>query len=298
MVLYTIAVKYVTPALAKKLGEGLLYFEKTGWDLDITEAVINDWAHVLCKLSAPENDPAPAGKPLISRILADNLTGIIMEEQAVHYLEELVDHYYFYFPRPERYDILCLAEKNYESDRAKEAGGQLYSEVCEALRTYLEGGQYLNLHGFIVFRLRPWLEFLRQNVDRAVDEFLLEKEYQEFIKLLKYFVALQEPKINEIHVTLDEDGNARMLDQYGQPVDRGQDGIQWDGYDSVADGEDRLVSMLITAAPHRVILHKQVYTQYPKAVDTLKHVFDNRVTICKRCKLCQDESSHLTLKGK
>ena len=167
-----------------------------------------------------------------------------------------------------------------------------------AFELYLERRQYLNLHGFIHFRLRTWLEFLRKTVDRAVDDFLWEKEYQEFIQLLKYFMTLQEPKIKQVHVILDETGRARLLNQYYRPIEQDQQNIQWDVCNSVSDVENQLVSMLVSVVPHRVVLHKQIYSLYPKAVEALKHVFESRVTLCKRCKLCQSESIHLTLKEK
>lgn len=298
MAQYAIAVKYTTPRLPEILEEGMFFLIKAGCKVSIKHTDINSWPHFLCTIDKRENKSELDTDVMFGRILAENLAGFVMQGQAPYYLAEILTHSYFYFPAHERKEILQLAEKNYEKERSKDAGGQLFFTVLEALREYLQDGRYLNLHGFIVFRLRFWLECLRKNVDKAVDDFLLEKEYQEFIKLLKYFVALQEPKINQVHVTLDENGDALLFDQHYQPVEWGTSSIQWDGYDSAAEGEDQLVSMLITAAPHRVVLHRQVYTTYPKAVDTLRHVFENRVTLCKRCKFCENQSKHLTFKEK
>lgn len=299
MAQYAITVKYPRTSLEKRLEESMFFFKNNGCDVNINTKVITNWTHFLFTIEKKEKESALEIELLFSRVLAENLAAFVLEEQTDSYLEEILGRSYFYFPAHERKQILELAKNNYEQERGTDAGGQIFSGVLEELRDYLEYGKYLNIHGFIVFRLRFWLEFLRKSIDKAVDDFLLEKEYQEFIKLLKYFVALQEPKINQIHVTLDGDGNALLFDQNYQPIERTQHSIHWDGYDSAADGEDQLVSMLITAAPHRVVLHKQVYTTYPKAVDTLKHVFENRVSLCKRCKFCQDESKHLTFfKGK
>ena len=38
--------------------------------------------------------------------------------------------------------------------------------------------------------------------------------------------------------------------------------------------------MLITAAPKKIILHRDVYTHYPRAADTLEHVL-KRVSLCR-----------------
>ena len=297
MSLYAVAVKHKTPDLPKKLGEGMFFFRKIGWKVSFAEKIIDHWPHLLCRVESSQGLEFDQ-EELFGKILAENLAILIMEEQASSYLEEIVWQTYFYFPRHERQEILRLAVKHYENERSKEVGEHLFKEMREALEVYLQRKQYLNLHGFILFRLRTWLDFLRKNVDRAVDDFLWEKEYQEFIELLKYFMTLQEPKISQVHVSLDENGQALLLDQYYRPMEEDQQNIHWDVCDSVSDVENQLVSKLISVAPHRVVLHKQVYNLYPKAVETLRYVFESRVTLCRRCKFCQSESIHLTLKEK
>lgn len=282
MALIAIAFKHTTPDLQ-------FFFSRTGCDATITEENIGNWPHAFCRVNESRQDGHSA--VALRRMLAESLADYLVREQVRPYLNDMISHYYFYFPRDEQGQILEIAEKHYREELAKNEGGRLAAEVQNCLQEYLAANDYVNLHGLVVFRLRAWLEFLRKVIDRSVDDFLMEKEYQEFIKLLKYFVALQEPKVNQIHVTLDEAGKIRLLDQSYQPVSR-QQGIQWESYEGTADEEDQLVSMLITAAPHRVVLHKHVYAQYPKAADTLKNVFENRVTLCKRCKLCHDVSRH------
>ncbi len=147
------------------------------------------------------------------------------------------------------------------------------------------------MHGFIIFRLQEWLNCLRLNVDQAVDDFLMEKEYQEFVRLLKYFVEIQQPKINYVHVIIGSGGEIQLLDQNCKQIEH--IGMEWKLTRDEEEQDDHLVSMLVTAAPHKVVLHRQVYTHYPKAAETLKNVFESRITLCKRCKLCQDISSHI-----
>ncbi|MDW7652200.1 MAG: putative sporulation protein YtxC [Bacillota bacterium] len=293
-----IAVKHATPGLKVRLEEGMLYFREAGYEIGVEEEKVDRLVHFVCVLSKKGAAPDRETAGLFRRFLAESLTSFILQEQIAPYLDELLSHYYFYFPRPERREILSFAQRNYADRQEKNAGGQVYSEVQNSLRDFLFENSYINLHGFIVFRLRFWLELLRKSLDKAVDDFLMEKEYQEFIKLLKYFVALQEPKINQVHVTLDEDGHIQLLNQEYKALEHVEQGIEWDGADGSSDEEDQLVSLLITVAPYRVVLHKRVFTMFPKAADTLKHVFENRVTLCKQCKLCQNMNKHVTHKGK
>jgi hypothetical protein len=52
------------------------------------------------------------------------------------------------------------------------------------------------------------------------------------------------------------------------------------------DNEDMLVSALVTAAPGRVVVHRQVALKHPKVTGTLKKIFDGKITFCKNCKDC------------
>ena len=142
------------------------------------------------------------------------------------FLRELIAHNYFYFPQKERDYIENLALRRYAADPAKDEGGQVFAEVQQCLQDYFSHYDYVNVDGLIRFRLRMWLKYLRKTLDLVVDDFLLEKEYQEFIKLLKYFVSLQDPKTKQIHVVLNEDGSYLFYDHAFQPALMPGD-IQW-----------------------------------------------------------------------
>ena len=41
-------------------------------------------------------------------------------------------------------------------------------------------------------------EDIEEIIDKVVEEYMVEKEYREFVKLLKYFVDIQESKIEKL----------------------------------------------------------------------------------------------------
>ncbi|NLZ93086.1 MAG: hypothetical protein GX922_03585 [Firmicutes bacterium] len=294
MALIAIAVKHVTPELKGRLEECVLSLYKTGNQALIEEKFISNWTHFLCPL--PKQYLLDKTEKIMRRRLADYLSQYIVSEQALFYLEKIIARSYHYLPLSEKKLVLALAEKYYLAHPSISQGGHVYTEVQHCLHECLDKEDYVNLHGLICFRLPLWLKLLHKSVDQAVDEFLLEKEYQEFIGLLKYFVSLQKPKISRLHVTLNQEGLFQLLDQQLEPLEEWEQGVDWESYEVTNNVEDQLVSMLITAAPHRIILHKDVYTNYPKAAETLKEVFDNRLTLCECCKLCSDFCSEFNLK--
>ncbi|MBS4023567.1 MAG: putative sporulation protein YtxC [Dethiobacter sp.] len=289
------AVKHGFSDLQKRLEESMPFFHGEGFAAEIKEKDIDGWPHLICSLYGQNGTPGSPSEQLYKTKLVDLLTSFIAGSQAGPYLNDILRHNYFYFPRHERQQIINFAEKIMEKENDGPKEQEIKNEISVQLESCLLEHDYLNIHGLIVFRLGKWLTYLRNCLDLAVDEFLMEKEYQEFIKLLKYFVQLQEPKVYQIHVTIDEQGNLLLFDQNHNIIDDSGNGVQWE---NPGDKEDMLVSTLITVAPQRIVLHKQVYVQYPKATDTLKHVFEKRVMLCKRCKLCHDLSDNLNLKGK
>ena len=56
------------------------------------------------------------------------------------------------------------------------------------------------IDGFIRFRLRELDFFINLVIDKGIEEFTAEKEYREFIKILQYFVDVQEPKYNLVNL--------------------------------------------------------------------------------------------------
>ena len=52
----------------------------------------------------------------------------------------------------------------------------------------------------MTFRLQSYEQELREMAEYAVDEFMLDQQYEEFVSLLKYFVYFQEPKMPLVHV--------------------------------------------------------------------------------------------------
>ncbi|EET86548.1 sporulation protein YtxC, partial [Clostridium carboxidivorans P7] len=74
--------------------------------------------------------------------------------------------------------------------------------------------------GFITFRMKELREDLEEIVDKVVERYMTEKEYNEFIKLLKYFVEIQESKIEEINIIIKSDGKYLIQDKEGNDIEK------------------------------------------------------------------------------
>lgn len=156
------------------------------------------------------------------------------------------------------------------------------------IKEYLEENSYLNIDGFVQFRLPDYLLELEQAVEEAVDEYIMEKEYDEFVGVLKYFLEIQEPRIEKVHVVLSPGGGFQLYDGKNKSLDKKYlDGFMMDIGDNDLSYEDLLLSALITLAPRQVVLHGTDKGKAWGTANTIKNVFGDRVTVCNGCSRCR-----------
>ncbi|QYR20473.1 putative sporulation protein YtxC [Paenibacillus sp. sptzw28] len=159
------------------------------------------------------------------------------------------------------------------------------NKVAAEIEAFLAVNTRIHLDGFVTFRLASYWEELREVAAFAVDEYMMDKQYQEFISLLKYFVRIQEVKLPIVHVLHRGGSEFALYDEQFQlleaaPADR----IVAEMLESEMNMEDMIVSTLITVAPHQIVIH----TRHPElqVMRTLETIFEQRVQLCVECSRC------------
>ena len=124
-------------------------------------------------------------------------------------------------------------------------------------------------------------------INCIVEDYMIEKEYKEFIKLLKYFVDIQESKIEKIDIYIQSDGGYVLKDGLDNDVfEEFVKEIYECKIDTEANVEDIIISGLITNAPKEVVIHNKDKALNLEFIDTIKNVFGERVTFCNGCSKC------------
>lgn len=176
-----------------------------------------------------------------------------------------------------------LGSKFKEADRARRK-----DKVMLEIREYLHEGTTLNLEGFATFRLSAYRKELSEIVEYAMDEYAMDKQYQEFISLLKYFVQMQDEKVAHVHVLHKGGQEFAMYDSRFQPIDAkpSPDRIVAEMLETEMNMEDMVVSTLISVAPGQITIH----TRQPElnVIRTLQTIFEGRVKLCVKCPSCAE----------
>ncbi|TLS51518.1 sporulation protein [Paenibacillus antri] len=159
------------------------------------------------------------------------------------------------------------------------------SKLAEAIEAYLGEERFLNVEGFLRFRAGSYVEELRDSVAYAVDEWMMERQYQEFISLLKYFVYIQEAKIPAAHVVHHGNHDFTLLNERMLPIDTKQmDQFVVELIDKDISYEDVIVSTLISVSPGKLFVHTQ--TPEEQVIKTILTIFEGRAELCVDCGVC------------
>ncbi|MEW9698119.1 putative sporulation protein YtxC [Paenibacillus sp. SI8] len=151
---------------------------------------------------------------------------------------------------------------------------------------YFEEQSDLVLEGFLKFRSHDYMEELREVVEYAVDEFVMDRQYQEFISLLQYFVYIQEAKIPVAHLIHKGGHEFVILNDKLELIDANEFDATFklEVLEKDINFEDMIVSTLITVSPANIYIH----TRDPDVtvIKTIMQIFEDRTTVCSYCRTC------------
>ncbi len=200
-------------------------------------------------------------------------------------LRQIIMSNYGCFSKQEQAKIFRIVLDN----RKKEKDNSVELKMIQTrLAEYLQTSDKLYLDGFVRFRLREYWNELESVVEEGVDEFLLQREYDEFIDLLKFFVEIQTPQIDFLHIISQPDGKYQFLDESEKDITR--DCIAEFLADLLSEEityGDMLISVLIILAPQKILWHAVQHETNKELIQTAKLIFEDKLTLCRSCNFCK-----------
>ena len=207
----------------------------------------------------------------IGRIVA----GTVIDDRLFIKLWENVEKKFTKFSEPDRNMILFYAVNSFQQ-LAKI--GRLKQMIYRKALDVLDESDEICIDGFEKFRMKEVNNQIELCVEEGFDRFLVEREYEEFIILLRSFLEIQQPIVEEVHITAKR-GKYCLLDEKLLPIDsRLLFGIEAEEEREDMSEEDKLISVLIALAPSRVIIHGTEIM--PNTIrETITSIFRGKVRI-------------------
>ncbi len=213
--------------------------------------------------------------------LSTAITGYLLHT-ASNWIRTILLRRYRYFAADEVKSIVYAATQLLFADSAHNQ--DRINLMKNILAQFLATNDTIVLEGVRRFLIPEISHEFEEGVDRAIDQWLMEKEYREFVRLLRHFVNLNEPKMNIIHVYWQRH-QFLLEDTLGQPVGKDILAELASGLPDEEDSpEDLLVSALITIAPRQIVLHLNKPADH--LLQTIDGVFEDRVMRCPGCRRC------------
>lgn len=216
--------------------------------------------------------------------IAEVLTSLIFENYDEEILKTLLLREYFYFTDMEIKSILKILKENSVEDV------KLYTTKEDILYNtfynFLKNENKLFLKGFVTFRLKTYKEELAKSIDTAVNQYLIEKEYNEFVSLLKLYINSEGSKCNEVHL-IYKNSESFLLDKNQNPIQPNNNLLNNKYLSDISfSSSDITLNTLLNIIPQKIFIHL-INMEIDDFINTLELIFEKRVIICTDCNICR-----------
>lgn len=191
---------------------------------------------------------------------------------------------YFYFNGMEQNKIMHNALEllnEYESLNIK------YDFINNELFTYLSNYHSLPLNGFIHFRLPYYLDFMNEKIDLAVNQFLIDKEYLEFVNILRLYINSESINSHTEHLHLIYKDKDSIIINDNKEMISCNDNLTKAKYisDISFSSNDLALNTLLNLLPKKITVHL-IDGYQDEFIHTLQLIFQDKVIICEDCNIC------------
>lgn len=216
--------------------------------------------------------------------LSDIITDCIIKFYEEKILSHIINFNYFYFDSYEKDEIKkdCLNIlklkniSNYANKRET-----IWVSVFE----YIMEHNSMILSGFVNFRISDYTKSLDYIVDVSVNKFILEKEYREFIDLLKLYIYSKKPNKELIHlIYMGED--SILLDENKNIISVSKNVFNAKYLSDITfSSNDYILNTLLDLLSEKINVH--LINIEDDFIKTLKSIFEKRLYICTDCDICK-----------
>ena len=213
-------------------------------------------------------------------IIANIITDTEIEFYQEKITKRILNVNYFYF---EEFEKNIIYENCIEFLKQDEE--EVYETLFKCIKKNIDDHKNIYLEGIINFRVGDYVKILDNIVDMAVNKYIIEKEYNEFISLLRIYVNTSEPKTELIHL-IYTNGESILLDKEKNIIKLNNE-ISNAKYlsDITFSSNDIALNTLLSMLPKKIELH--IIDKEDEFINTLKLIFENKIRICIDCNICK-----------
>ena len=213
------------------------------------------------------------------------LSCLVIDELEESFFKKIILKNYFYFNSTEIKQILEMCF-DILTDDFNTYFDKKYNCLINDFETYLTNNKSIILTGFINFRIKDYMMILENIVDEAVNTFIIEKEYLEFVSLLKMYINSQNCNCEIVHLIYNNE-NSILLDENKNIINISDDIFKAKYLSDITfSSNDYALNSLLTLIPKKIYIHL-IDNVIDEFIHTIGLIFENRTEICTDCDICK-----------
>jgi putative sporulation protein YtxC len=273
------------------------YFKEKNYTIGISESIQSNTHFVKIFCDGDLNEKA---YNLFKMNIAGAIYNVLIDEFYDKYLLNFLSDTYFFLKYDEIDEVMKKSESilkgcDYNFDQNFIYCMNKKNIIVDKIIDCINENREINIDGFITFRMKELEDDLESIIDKVVEQYMAEREYDDFIKLLKYFVEIQDSKVDEINIIITKSGKYLLKDNKGKDITQELlDGLDEIQYKQNSNMEDILIGVLITNCPKSIVIHCVENSENDEFIDTIKNIFENKVSICTSCDMCKCTEDRFT----
>ena len=192
---------------------------------------------------------------------------------------------YFYFDDEEFEEIRVTIEDEICNDL------KIQLIIKNKLNEVIENSDMININGFIKFRLKFINLYIIQIVEKSIDNYLMKKEYLDFMNIIKYLTESEEKDYDLINILYKNkklqlyDTNMQKITSIGnnENIEVAQ---ELDG--KIFNYDESIINILLSVSPKKIKLHINNIGEddvvIKNTVEIINKIFSERIELCHGCK--------------
>ncbi len=215
-------------------------------------------------------------------LLASLLTDYVIRTKEDGWLLEIIETMFYFTDEEEKQQILAIAHSIIEGERFDLPALKHFIDrrafIYKAFADHLSEETAFYFEAFLTFRLREYGEWLIDCVELAIDEYMLEQEYQNMIEDFRQHIQTHPSKYPLIHLVCDK--GYTFYDEYFRKMTREEILFHLEGalvFEEGLEIEEMVLSPLVSMVPRLV----HVYADDPDdgVILSIQAIFQERMKL-------------------
>lgn len=216
--------------------------------------------------------------------ITEIFSSLIFNFYEIDIAKRIISNDYFYFNIIEQNEILL--KFHYLCDNDKNAFSSKKASLKNSFYKILENTNKIYLKGIVTFRLSDYIKELQNQIDLAVNQYLIEKEYNEFVSLLRLYISTEPSQVNFVHL-IYKNGTPILLDENKKIIETDSNFINAKYLSDITfSTSDIALNTLLNIIPKKIYIHL-IDEKIDEFITTLELIFEHRIVMCTDCNICR-----------